>query len=485
MRWLLCIYCLLLLTGCCLAAEITVLDDFKYPDVAAARAAWGESMGGVPAELFKDGDRAAVKIVCPFATMPDCPRGSLDKQVTLDLTRAGAIVFDFYAADPAPLSYCAIYFHSGEGWYGTSFGVEKGWNHMSIGKGNFHIEDNPAGWDKVDTIRISAWKGKAQDTFCALANLTTVTEDVAVVSGILEGAEGRSANQQAKQLSDFLGKTGVPFGVLTDTDVELGALAGQKVAIFAYSPRLSDKALEQIKTYVDGGGKIIFFYSLPGVVADLLGVAKPGYQQRKKDDDFADVAFSATDVPGLPTSMLQNSWNVTTFEAGTTHNARVIANWRDGKGVDQGPAVLVSDNGAFMGHVLTEAEPVAKQAFLMALVGHFVPGAWETAATGAIAKARQIGPFKTQADFDAFLKTAQKDPLFGLKVKAALAKADSAEKQAQQLLADKQYPQAEEAYRGLLQGLDGTEAVLPGQPVLIGKVAGAGQILIPAVIGPH
>ncbi len=37
----------------------------------------------------------------------------------------------------------------------------------------------------------------------------------------------------------------------------------------------------------------------------------------------------------------------------------------------------------------------------------------------------------------------------------------------------------------VLQGLEGAEPVLPGEPVLVGQVACAGKILIPAVLGPQ
>ncbi|MHB8994370.1 MAG: glycoside hydrolase family 10 protein [Armatimonadota bacterium] len=451
MRPLLFIVCLLVLTAG-FAAEVTTIDDFNYADVAAMRAAWVESQGAPPAELFKDSGRNALKIMCPFATVPDCTRGCYDKQVKLDLTRAGSIVFDFYSDNPAPLSYCAIYFHSGEGWYGHSFGVNKGWNRISIGKGNFRPEDKPGGWGTVDMIRISAWKGRAEDTFCALANLHARTEDVAVVSGIIDGPEGRSANGSAALVSDLLTKCGVAHGVITDTDVEAGALAGQKLAILAYSPSLSDAAIKQIQKYVADGGKIMVFYSIRPALGELLGLKDMNWRQRKGDGDLAEVVFQNANIQGLPQSMRQGSWNINSFQPGG-HNARVIGQWRSEDGTITEPAVLLSDNGLYMGHVLTEADTPAKKAFLMAMVGKFVPGAWEAAAAGAIEKARKVGPFADQAEYDAFCAKAQRDPGYGPKVTAALAAAAAADKQAKQLLAAKRYPEVQAAAQKLHEAL--------------------------------
>ncbi|MGE5531120.1 MAG: glycoside hydrolase family 10 protein, partial [Bacteroidota bacterium] len=231
-----------------------------------------------------------------------------------------------------------------------------------------------------------------------------------------------------------------------------GALAGQKLAIFAYNPRLSDKAVQQIQKYVADGGKVMAFYSIPGSLGELLGVTGLTYQAKKTEGEFATVAFDAKDTAGMPAAMRQNSWNINSFQP-AGHNARVIGQWRSEDGTATQPAVVISDNGAYMGHVLTEAETPAKQAFLMAMVGRFVPTAWENAATGAIEKARQVGPFATQAEFDAFCAKAQRDPGYGAKVTAALAAAAAADKQAAQLLADKKYPEVQAAAQKLHESL--------------------------------
>ena len=49
------------------AAQIKVLDDFQYPDVAAARVAWVPIEGTAPAELMPvEGGGQALKIPCDY-----------------------------------------------------------------------------------------------------------------------------------------------------------------------------------------------------------------------------------------------------------------------------------------------------------------------------------------------------------------------------------------------------------------------------------
>lgn len=438
---------LLLLSICLLpatwasAADMTTIDDFEgYADAAAVRAAWTESQGAPPAELMPHGDGKALKLNCTF-TNPETQRGCYDRNVQLDLTLAGSITFDFYCDDPAPLSYCAVYFRSGEGWYASSFGAEKGWQHVTIGKGIFRVEGTPNGWGKIDGVRVSAWKGKAQDTYCGFDNLGTRTEDIAVVSGATAGAEARAVQEIAGQLADHLDKTGIAYGALTEGDVEAGALRGKKLAIFPYSPEMSEAAVQQTLAYLTAGGKIIVFYSVRPALAEALGLADVQYSHPETPGTLADVAFEAAAVPGLPAKMYQNSWNTQTFTPGG-HNARVIGTWRSEDGKLGAPAVLLSDSGAYMGHVLTQGDPDAKQAFLMALIGHFVPGAWETATATALQKAQLVGPYGTREALDAYLASVTPGSAFEAKVKAAQAAAAQAEATAKKLLGEKRYPEA-------------------------------------------
>jgi hypothetical protein len=72
-----------------------------------------------------------------------------------------------------PVSPEVPHFHSGGGWYNASFdpGQAGGWQRVVIDKASTRVEGKPAGWEAVDKVRISGWRGRPLDTECAIANL--------------------------------------------------------------------------------------------------------------------------------------------------------------------------------------------------------------------------------------------------------------------------------------------------------------------------
>jgi uncharacterized lipoprotein YddW (UPF0748 family) len=386
------------------ATQVQVIDNFEYPDVAALRAVWKPAENSVPAELMphtSEGGQWALKMPCNFP-QENVNRAVYDGAIKMDLSRYGTIRFDFYADDPAPISGCTIYFHSGDGWYGAGFGAEPGWNRIAIGKGTFRTEGNPSGWDKVDTIRICAWKGTAKETFCAVDNLVATSEELALVAGGV-GSEQRTAAEVAKRCSDYLNKVGVPHTVLTDNDVAGGALAGKKVAVLCYNPGISAEAVAQLREFCAGGGKVIAFYNGNRDLLDLLGVANVTYKPRTVPGQYATVTFEGA-PEGTPASMGQDTWNINSFSAGG-NNARIIGWWTDVEGKRGDPAVLLSDNGAYMGHILTGSDPDNQGMFLVALIGHFMPEVWKQAAEAALTTTASIGPFKDRSALLEFLRS--------------------------------------------------------------------------------
>src|SRR5690606_29130092 len=77
-----------------------------------------------------------------------------------------------------------LYFHSDGGWYSSSASLAKpGWRSLSFSKDSFSIEGTPAGWDKIDAIRISVWapgKGR-RDTSFRLKSLRAHWNNTAII----------------------------------------------------------------------------------------------------------------------------------------------------------------------------------------------------------------------------------------------------------------------------------------------------------------
>ncbi len=388
------------------AADFLLIDDFEYADAAEAAEHWRSAEGSPPVQIMArptPTGTTALTLPCDFSRQRRNDRVVYDRDVDLDLVDYGTIVFDFYAQDPAPIRGGTLYFRSGNGWYGAGFGIQRGWNQIRLGKGAFRSEGSPAGWDRVDRVRIAIWKSRDLDTVCAVDYLHARGESLVVVAGRSRGSDAQATRETAERVGDLLDAAGIPHGIHSSDDVIAGALQGRRLAIFAYSPGMEDQEAARVREFVDSGGRAIFFYSIRRDLAEMLGVADTAYRSRRRPGEFDQVVFDTEAVVGLPESIHQASWNITAARP-AGHNARVIGWWQDGQGNRGQPAVIVSDRGAFMGHILTGEDLGAKQDFLLAMIGHFEPDAWRHAAHHAVAGAVRVGPFKERAELEAFLQ---------------------------------------------------------------------------------
>ncbi len=435
-----------LLAATSFAADVMLIDDFEYADEAAAQAAWQPDEQAEPVGLYpheSEGGKTALMMPCNFSLeryklSPNNPRAVYDRTVDLDLARYGSIVFDFYCDDPDPIRNATLYFHSAAGWYAKGFNPSKGWKRMSVSRSEFGREDAPGGWRAIDRIRVCAWQSKAEDTFCAIDNLHARTEDIAIIRGSVEGSESRTARDCAERVGNWLSEFGIRYGSFTDEDVAAGALSSHKLAIFAYNPGMSAEAIAQVIDFIGRGGKVMFFYSIDAELAKLLGVASYTYMGSEHRDQFAEVGFEADAIPGLPEKMQQGSWNINAPEVGG-HNAKAIGFWQDKEGNAGPAAVVLSDNGSYMGHILTGSDAAGQSAFTLALVGHFVPEAWQQAAENALTGAKRVGPFTDREQLSEFLSRALETTPFTNEIQAGLDEAAQAEIAAKQALDEGEY----------------------------------------------
>jgi len=199
--------------------------------------------------------------------------------------------------------------------------------------------------------------------------------------------EGASARTYMNTVREALDAVGVRYTVLSDLSVETDGLRPYQVAIFPYNFLITETEQDSIARYVAGGGKIMVFYSIPQRVAALLGLRALG----RTEGRFQTLRLDQSRLYGLPESITQASWNILPVEipsADTGIAVEVIGEWvgPDGQPTGQ-PGLLLSPNGAYMGHVLTEGDTANKGRMLLAVLGRLVPGIWQRASAGAIAAA--------------------------------------------------------------------------------------------------
>lgn len=445
-----------------------LFPEFRLADTAAAQALFKPMTGSLPVSLETSGQQQWVRLPVNLAgTTHD--RASWDIQITTDLAVAQGIAFDFYCPDSNPISHFSVYFHSGDGWYSTGFGVERDgeWQHVLIDKSATGTEGEPAGWGKVDTIRLSAWRGADKDTFCGVANLQPVGADADILviradsCASPDNPESKGYATFAENVASCLSDAGLAHALLSDLDVTPERLQGRKLAMLPYNPRLPDGLLVQLQNFVAQGGKVISFYSLAEGVPELLGV-KRGKWGAAPNGHYQGFVRVGQGLDGQPAFVGQGSWGSQPAEpiAGTS---RTVAVWRANDGTDtETPAIVVSDRGAHVGHVWLKDDWGNKKTLMLALVGGTVPGVWQTAAEKEFAK---IGVFGTYRSRDEMLAALGKD--LSPTARQAGREAIEHQKAAEELLKQGKFQdsiaQSQQAAQGLLRVWCLTRPSLPGE----------------------
>ena len=274
---------------------------------------------------------------------------------------------------------------------------------------------------------------------CLAALAKAQQPDVAVVKGTFtineRPSEGRGAAAFCKTIEAGLEQSGVKFNLLTEEHVVKGKLAGHKLAIFPYSAVWHEDEIEQVVRFVEGGGKLMCFYTVPVELRKFLGVGKCGYRRAGYPGEFSVMQFADDRPPGFPAQVRQNSPNTRVIEE-VTEDGRTIAVWHDSKGKNtRVPAVVISPHGLYVSHVFKSGNSSEQHYLVLATLGHFIPGKWAEIVEGMLAEA---APSAGHESLEALVHATRHRQAAHDRAKEALAHAG----QAKQLLAENEFTRA-------------------------------------------
>ncbi len=401
---------MLLICSAAFASEKIVIDAFEYSETSTAQDVWKPQVESPPVELMPhriDQSKKALRLPCDFSRKIE--RCYWDKEVKLNLSKYGRFTLWVYAENPQAVGNATLYLQSGDGWFSGRLPVEKeGWQRVNLWKSDFRIEGTPTGWDSIGTIRLSFWNADGMDTVVAVDDLEAVADEIMIVFGDLtirkNSPDAKSVQEFSSSMVQMLGDLGIKFGVVNDTDVEAGALSGCKLAVFPFNPDISEKECKAIVRFVESGGKIMLFYSLPEQLAELLGVEIAGWMHAEYPGQFASVDLDAKSVEGLPETIVQGSWNVR-IPKPIGAETKAVGEWVDTEGKKAGfPAVTLHPNGMFMGHILLSGDVINKKQMMLALFGKLVPNMRQSLAESVLQNAGRIAGFDSSDEVAGFIK---------------------------------------------------------------------------------
>ncbi len=375
---------------------------------ATPLAAWSVSQGAEPPEIVPDPDRPGEQVIrLPYTLTGTTQRAAWDVTLSESLVGAGKFEAQLWLDRPELVSGISLYFEAPPGWYGAWFGAETpegkpAWRTLRWTRAAMNPE-SPGPWSAGRALRVSIWQAAPGSGALLLRPVTARGSAVLLVAprwmSEQEPERADEARPWIETVAGALDRTGIPYGELDDTDLDAATLAGARMLILPYAPRLAPELLDALPGFLERGGRALAFYQCPEPLLRALGVLEAEYRSGREGDGgrFARVAFTDRALTGLPESMGQNSWNAI-VPTRLAPEARAIGLWQSVEGALGEPACILSPAGAYLGHVLTRDDPAAKAAFLGAVIGDLIPEAWEAAYGAQRESLTAVGPYRDEAE---------------------------------------------------------------------------------------
>jgi uncharacterized lipoprotein YddW (UPF0748 family) len=455
-------------------APATRLEQCIQGTDAEVRAAWEPMRGSPQAELTTIDGNKALRLRCDFSG-PVSDRGSWDQRVALDLSGIGGIEFKILCRNFDPIQYFAIYFQGENGWYTGTFFPEYNdrWDTIRFSKADFQTEGDPGGWDKIRTVRISAWKSGSVNTEFYVKDLRAtglLGEDAFVL--VLRGAAGaksrpdqaKSIEQTAERVAAHLQEAHLPCVLLNDLDITQAELNKARLIVLPNNPDLTKQTVDALLAYVRHGGKVLGFYTVPDALGAALNIGSLQAMKAPADGAFSKVQIRPGALPGAPAELTQTSpWIVGAKPI--AGKSRVLADWLDAEGKPGGyPAIIGSTNCIWMTHVLQPGDRAARQQLLLAMAGSLVPELWNEPVNQRIAA---VGAFGRYEDFrhltNALAPLARKHPAARESLAEAVRLRDAATRSASRARHAEALDQADKAAKAMERAYAAAQESQPGE----------------------
>jgi uncharacterized lipoprotein YddW (UPF0748 family) len=363
-----------------------------------------------------------VMFPCPFDRGDD--RFYWDRDVRLDLSGYTSLAADLSCDDPAALRAFGLYLRSGNGWYVWAHPLREGGRQtLVMRKAEFSTEGSPAGWNKIDRVRISPWRGAAKSISLTMFFLTARRDARIVIKSTTSSANAADrayAGKITDRVSRMLADAGVAHTVVTEEEAP-AALAGATLAILPCNQEPPAAVISAMKKMIAGGGKAIVFFGGSPALADLMGVKLGDFEHVDDLSRWRSFAFAEPHKWHVPQEIFQQSMSLHPAWP-ANDRGKVIAWWRDASGKSQKePAWIATEHGFWMTHVMLDDDIANKERMLVGLAGSLDPGVWADAARDALTSAGKIDSYRDFNHAATALEAAGGNPGIASHIAAARA----------------------------------------------------------------
>jgi len=443
------------------------LEGFSCAQDRAAQA-WQPMAGRQAVSVANVEGKAAFRMPCNFRGT-DIDRASWDHPIEQDLAMCQGVQFLLHCDDLSPVASFVLYLRSGGGWYRGNFDVPAAgrWTLIRIPKTDMHVEGRPAGWSKIDTVRLSAWRGQDRDTQFHVTDFALFgkgTKIVIVRGDSAAAGELGAVREYTGVMADLLERANLPYVVLGDVDVTAERLRTAKLVILPHNPALPEGVAREIGSFLKSGGTLLACYNLPKELEPLVGIETGRHIRQQYDGYFASIRPGDEPLKEMPAVTQQASWNVHEARA-SGPQAHVAAWWYTKEGRSTGkPAIVVGDRCVYLSHVLRPDDPGNKLQLLLAMVGHLAPSLWSDAVRGCLDRVGRFGPYQ---DYQSAQRGIAGLDSESKKAAAALERADRLRRRSLSLLSEQEYGRAiaaaEEARAAMIDAYCLAQQPVPGE----------------------
>jgi len=452
------------------ADSLKALEGFSCTSEPGVQA-WIPMAGSRAVSVTNVAGRAALRMPCNFHGT-DIERASWDHPVKGDLAMCRGVQFLFYCSDPSAVANFTLYLRSGDGWYRGVFDAPAAgqWVPIRVAKADMNVEGQPAGWSKIDTLRISAWRGQDRDTEFYVTDFALFGGDAKIV--IVRGdsaakrapAEMGAVREYTSVMAGMLERANLPYLVLSDRDVTAGRLREARLVILPHNPAMPDAIVEEMARFLRADGALLACYHLPRRLASLTGIEIGGHVRQPYDGYFASIRPSVQPLRDMPAATHQASWNIQEARA-VAPDTHVAAWWYTNQGESTGKAAIVAGaKCVYLTHVLQSDNLANKLSLLLSMMGHLVPPLWSDAAQGTLDQIGRFGPY------DGYESAKQGITRLNAGTKRAgeaLAKADQSRRRGLALLSESKFAEAiaagQESHQALLEAYCLAQQPLAGE----------------------
>ena len=211
-----------------------------------------------------------------YATEPDAERFSLDLPFAADCSAFDRFALDVKLENPEGIGSATLYFKSGDGWYSMTGAPRRsptGETTYLFEKDGYMSEGKPAGWDKIDAIRVSFWRGGSVDGRVVFRKLDAARFAFPILDVDETGGNDWVVSSCARSLS----RAGFSVGRIDSNGVSAEALRGRPCVFLPIAERIRPETTELLCDYVDEGGFVFAFYNAPEKLLQKLGFERGHY----------------------------------------------------------------------------------------------------------------------------------------------------------------------------------------------------------------